>query len=448
MRSFELISPSQALAKLYAAMSEHGSDLPIENIHALTARDRVIAENIISNYYLPEFKRSSVDGYAIKKADVDKALQNNDTLRVTSEIRMGEAATMALNHGEAIKIHTGGHVPEGADAVIMIENVEHITGNYENAHSNTSSELSNIYAIRPMFASTIGDNIIERGEDVNRGDLVIKKGTRLREQELGGLASLGVVNIKAYRQPRVAIIASGDEVVPADAPTIKMGQVRSVNTHSIAALVSKNGGIPLDYGILPDKQSAFVEAFAHALKSADVIVFMAGTSMSERDYVPDVVRSMGKPGILQHGIAFRPGKPTLFALCEGKPVLGLPGNPVSALVTGMMFLTPLIWKIQNTLNPPTPSFTRAKLAQSIDSPKSLEHWLPVKLTPISPLFQEYESEKEPIFNIESKERFIAEPVKTKSNLIFSLTRADGLVCSPIGSSQLKQDSVVNVMLLN
>lgn len=465
-----LLSPTQALDKLFDAIDAAGVAMPAETISALTARDRVLAQDIVSPIPLPEFRRSTVDGFAVQAASVQAALTNGGTLRVIGEVRMGEMSRYTVAAGEAVKIHTGGNVPLGADAILMVENAQLQPVPSENsgeigAESKRSGELQlldepNNSALRPMSALSPNDNIIELGEDVNAGEIVIRKGSRLKEADLGGLASFGMVNIKAARQPRVALIASGDEVVPAETEVLQPGQVRSVNIHTVAALVRRNGGIPLDYGILPDRFEAFQAAAARAMREADVVVFMAGTSMSDRDFVPEVVKTMGQPGILQHGIAFRPGKPTLFALCDGKPVFGLPGNPISALVTATLFLAPTLWYLQRTHTPPTPHFVRARLDADMPSPRQLEHWFPVKLHPASSSSPSAvptpsaSSESRPAsalprntYHVYAKEVYSAQPIHSKSNLIFGLSRADGLVCAPIGTAQLLKGSEVDVLLL-
>jgi molybdopterin molybdotransferase len=192
----------------------------------------------------------------------------------------------------------------------------------------------------------------------------------------------------------------------------------------LAALVRANGGEPLDMGILPDNRAAFAGAAEQAKATSDVIVFMAGSSMSDRDYTAETITALGGPGILVHGIAFRPGKPTIFAVCEGMPVFGLPGNPNSALVTARRFLGPTLWRMLGA-PPPPPRYVVATLAEAVDSPAALEHWIPAAL-----------------FD-QAGER-MARPIITKSNLIFGLVRADGMFCVPIGMDGLPAGARVQV----
>ncbi|MCS7059618.1 MAG: molybdopterin molybdotransferase MoeA [Anaerolineae bacterium] len=419
MRTFDLLTPEEALTRLYRALDEAGQlpqsaypivqgalNVPVERIATATARNRVLARDILAPTPLPEFRRSTVDGYAVRAASTP------GVLRVIGEVRMGELTSLRVRLGDAVIVHTGGNVPEGADAVLMVEHARPIDQTF-------AGKIQTQVQLAP------GDNIILEGEDVKAGEVVIPAGTRLREPEIGGLLSFGILEIPVTRRPRIALIASGDEVVPAYAVT-RPGQVRNINTPMLAALIERHGGIPLDFGILPDRLDAFEQAAARAMHEADGVVFMAGSSMSERDFTPEVVNHMGKPGILVHGIAFRPGKPTLFAVCDGKPVFGLPGNPISALVTGMMFVVPTLWRMQGALNPPPPATVEVELTQEVKSPRELEHWFPVRLTGDGR----------------------AEPVPSKSNLIFSLSRASALVCAPIGVERLLAGARVQARLLD
>ncbi len=403
MRSFDLLTPAQAMSKLRAAMDAAPRPLPYESVPTDGARDRVLAADIFSPVAMPEFRRSTVDGYAVKAASTP------GVLRVAGEVRMGEAAPLSIKAGEAALVHTGGNVPDGADAVVMIEQTQ---------------PLDPVPAkIQTVARLAVGDNVIQAGEDVAAGEAVVRAGTRLREQEIAGLLSLGMTRVNVLRRPRVALIASGDELVAPDQPT-GPGQVRNTNAPMLAALVRRHGGEPIVFDPLPDQRAAFAAAAERAMAEADMIIFIAGSSVGARDFVPDTVTAMGAPGVIAHGIAFRPGKPTLFALADGKPVLGLPGNPISALVTAILFAMPVLGWVQGVRNPPQPGQRRATLAAEVKSPRDLEQWLPVRLAGDT-----------------------ATVINTKSNLIFGLVRADGLICLPIGVDRLEAGSTVDVLLL-
>lgn len=414
MRKFDLLTPAAAMDKLNAALDAAHRTLPVETVNTLDALNRVLARDVISQTPMPEFRRSTVDGYAVRAATTP------GVLRVVGEVRMGELASTGLKPGEAVLVPTGGNLPAGADAVVMIE--------------QTSPLDVNTTKIQTSAKVAAGENVIQEGEDVKAGEAVMRAGMRLREQEIGGLLALGITQIEVIRKPRVALIASGDELVPATAAT-KLGQVRNINAPMLMALLQRQGGAPFDLGILPDVRLAFEEAGQRAMREADVIVFMAGSSVGERDFVPDVVNALGRPGILAHGILFRPGKPTLFAVCDGKPVFGLPGNPISALVTATLFVVPTLWRLQGALNPPQPNVVRATLSAGVKSPKDLEHWFPVSL----------EAGDSKSVGLQSQG---AVPVTTKSNLIFGLVRAAGLACASIGVDRLNAGDEVDVRLFD
>jgi molybdopterin molybdotransferase len=430
MRKFDLLTPAAAMDKLNAALDAAHRTLPTEIIDTVDAFNRVLARDVIAHMPMPEFRRSTVDGYAVRAATTP------GVLRVVGEVRMGELAQTGLKPGEAVLVPTGGNLPAGADAVVMIEQTSPLDVN--TTKIQTSAKLA------------AGENVIQEGEDVKAGDAVVRAGARLREQEIGGLLALGITQIEVMRRPRVALIASGDELVPATAPT-QPGQVRNINAPMLAALIARQGGVPMDLGILPDVRVAFEEAGQRAMREADAVVFMAGSSVGERDFVPDVVNALGKPGILTHGILFRPGKPTLFAVCDGKPVFGLPGNPISALVTATLFVTPTLWRMQGATHPPQPSVVRAILATEVKSPKDLEHWFPVSLERSENRelrLAQSQSPPQGRAAISSLQSLVAHPVTTKSNLIFGMVRAGGMACAPIGVDRLNAGAEVNVRLFD
>ena len=403
MPTFTMARPDDALALLWEAMARAPRAFEMERAPLAQARGRVLAVDIRSPGPIPEFRRSTVDGYALRAADTGAGR----TLPVAGEIPMGVYQVQPLPPNAAIKIHTGGHVPEGADAVIMVER---------------TAEMAN-GRIRLDETLAPGDNVIQIAEDVEPGSVVISAGAILREQEIAGLASLGISQAPVRRRPRVALISSGDELVPIES-AIRPGQIRGSNAPMLSALVQANGGEPLDMGILPDRADAFAAAAAAAKASADVIVFMAGSSMSDRDYTAETITAMGAPGILVHGIAFRPGKPTIFAVCDGIPVFGLPGNPNSALVTARRLLGPTLWRMLGATAPP-PRYVMATLAEAVRSPASLEHWIPAAL-------------------FDQAGEHLARPIITKSNLIFGLVRANGMFCIPIGVDGLPAGAQVRV----
>lgn len=408
-----LLTSTQAMTRLNAALDaawQARALLGDEAAPAASAINRVLAQDVFTPTDIPAFRRSSVDGYAIRAQDAP------GPLRVIGDVPMGQLSDLRVGPGQAVRVPTGGFVVDGADAVLMVEDV--IEAESGGQIISTAKKLAP------------GENIIHQGEDLRAGDAAIRRGTRLREQDIAGLLSLGITQPLVRKQPRVALISSGDELVPPEAAP-GPGQVRQTNTAMLAALVGKNGGIPLVFDTLPDQRPAFEAAAARAMREADVVVFIAASSVGERDFVPQIVAGMGQPGIVAHRIAFRPGKPALFAVCDGKPVFGLPGNPISALMTAMLFVAPTLWRAQGAHNPPAPAFARARLAQNFRSPADLEQWFPVSLA-----LSLCGDEAVPA----------ATPIPMKSNLIFSLVRADGMACARIGVDHLPAGEMVDVRL--
>jgi molybdopterin molybdotransferase len=268
--------------------------------------------------------------------------------------------------------------------------------------------------------------VLQPGEDVAAGETVLTAGSRLKPAAIGGLMALGLTTATVARRPTVAIISSGDEVVAPGRP-LGPGQVYDVNTYALQALIAAAGAAPLSFGIIPDDAVAFRAAAEEALAAADIVVFTAGSSVSVRDLTAHTIDALGTPGVLVHGVSVRPGKPTILAACDGKAVIGLPGNPVSALLIARRFLVPLIDRLLGAAPAPVPQIG-ARLMINLSSASGREDWVPVRLRA-------------------GKEGLEAEPIFGKSNLIFTLAKADGLVCVPAAANGLPAGSDVQVELL-
>jgi len=405
----ELLPPADALQRLFDHMSV--SAVQIETVSTAAALGRVTAASIRSPEPLPAFARSTVDGYAVRASDTFGA---SDTLpaylSLIGEVPMGKPAGIALRAGQAATIHTGGMLPEGADAVVMLE------------HTQTVREDE----LEVLRAVAVGENILKVGEDVRQGQEVLPAGVRLRPAEIGGLLALGLMEVQVARAPRIALLSSGDEVIsPEMAP--QPGQVRDINSYSLSALVQAQGGAPVRYGVIPDQADALEEALKKALVECDAVVITAGSSASARDLTSTVIDSMGPPGVLVHGVNVRPGKPTILAVCRQKPVIGLPGNPVSALVIAGLFVTPVIWRLLGIRSPRPQPVIRARLTINIPSQAGREDWIPVKLS-------------------RSERGYEADPIFFKSNLIFTLAQADGLAYIPADATGRSAGEWVEVVL--
>ncbi|MFN3981702.1 MAG: molybdopterin molybdotransferase MoeA, partial [Caldilinea sp.] len=265
----------------------------VERIATADALGRVLANQLISPQDLPEFPRSTVDGYAVAAADTYGATPGLPAfLTVIGEVAMGASATFEIGPGEAALVHTGGMLPPGANAVVMIENTQRVDAN-------------NIEVFQPVAE---GQNVVQVGEDIRRGQPILASGRRLRPQDIGGLMALGVTALDVAAPPVVGIISTGDEVVPPDQPT-RPGQVRDINSYSLAALAQRAGARPVRYGIIPDNRDALEAAARRAVQECDIVVFSAGSSVSYRDMTADVINTLGAPGVLVHGVSVKPGKP-------------------------------------------------------------------------------------------------------------------------------------------
>ncbi len=404
----ELASPEKALNMFLGSVPQSPEAV---RIRTETALGRVLLNDVVAPSPLPPFARTTVDGYAVRASDTFGASASMPGyLRIVGEVLMGTDPEFEVGEGQAILIHTGGMLPPGASAVVMIEDTQAI-------------DDEEIEVLKPVAD---GQNVLQEGEDVQPGEVVIQAGTRIRAQEIGGLMALGFTEVEVAEVPRIAILSTGDEVVP-PAEDPEPGQVRDINSYTLSALVERAGGKPVRYGIIPDN-AVDLEAIARqAYSEHHMMLITAGSSVSERDITADVIAKLGEPGILVHGIALRPGKPTILSVCNGVPVVGLPGNPVSAVVVAGLFVLPAIRKLQGFRGPEWSSTVHASLQTNVSSVAGREDWLPCRL-------------------VVTPDGLEAEPVYGRSNLIFTLVRADGLVRIPAASTGLKGGEKVEVRL--
>jgi len=406
----KLKPPFEALSIFLDTLPQR--EVPSEVIPTVSALNRVLVKDVLAPHPLPEFSRSTVDGYAVRASDTYGASESLPAfIRYVAELPMGKDPGITIEPGTAALIHTGGMIPNGADAVVMLE------------HAQLVSEDS-LEVYRPIG---VNENVIQKGEDVKTGEKVIFSGTRLRIPEIGGLMSFGITEISVAQKPRVAILSSGDEIV---APQLKpaYGQVRDINSTTMSLIVKEAGGEPILYGIVPDDEAKLLEVTRKAFTECDAVLFTAGSSASSRDLTSQVISKLGSPGVLVHGVQVRPGKPTILAVCDGKPVIGLPGNPVSALVIAEIFVKQMVKKLLGESNKNISPTIKAYLSGNIPSQAGRDDWVPVSL------FNEMGVWK-------------AEPIYFKSNLIFNLVKADGLVHIPSEVTGLSAGTMIEVELL-
>jgi molybdopterin molybdotransferase len=412
----KLVPPSEALALLMSSLPVR---IPVEeSINTLHSTGRVTAQEVRAPHALPTFSRSSVDGYAVCARDTFGVCESiPGFLTIIGEVPMGAKPAFSIETGQAALIHTGGMLPQNADAVVMLEYTE----------QTRSKEISVMRGVAP------GENIILLGEDVQEGQLVVPQGIQIRPVEVGGFMALGITELRVAKIPKIGIISSGDEVIPPEQEP-GPGQVRDVNSNALSALVTEAGGEPVLYGIIQDKLELMKDIAAKALSECQAVVITAGSSASARDMTAETITSLGVPGVLVHGVNIRPGKPTILAVCDGKAVIGLPGNPVSAMVVAGLFVIPVIRRLLGVRVERPRAACMGRLTVNVPSQAGREDWIPVKLIP-SPDWSS------------TGEDWLAEPIFAKSNLIFSLSAADGLFCIPPDATGLDMGELVQVFLL-
>jgi molybdopterin molybdotransferase len=403
-----VVPPEEALSKLYEYLVPLGGH---EEIDVAGALDRVLAEDLVAPSDLPAFSRSTMDGYAVRAADTYGASEGiPGYLDVAGEVLMGRPADIAISVGQVAKVHTGGMLPEGADAVVMVENTQQVDEN-------------TIEVVKPVAP---GENVLQVGDDIRQGSSLARAGHRLRPQDIGGLMGLGITKVAVYPRPKVVLLSTGDEVIPPQqAPT--PGQVRDINSFSLAARAIRIGAVPVSLGIVGDDYETMKEKAQEGLESADILVISAGSSVSTRDATARVISALGEPGILVHGVSIRPGKPTILAVAGGKPVFGLPGNPVSALVTFDLFVVPTIRLLGGCEETLARDFVEAKLTRNVASTAGREDYVSVRLE-------------------RREDGTWAEPIFGESNLITTLMRADGMALIPLNVHGVSEGESVRVVL--
>ena len=316
------------------------------------ALGRVPAQSVRAPHALPGFARATVDGFAVQAADTYGVSEGQPGyLDLAGEARMGRPPDTALRPGAAIAIATGAPLPPGADAVVKVE--------------HTQSTLPGL--IEVVRAATPGEGMVRADEDAAADAELARPGRPLRAADLGMLAAAGVAELLVRARPRVTVVSTGDELVPRETPELETGQVRDATAPALAALVSEAGGQPEFAGIVPDNRDALEATLRRSLASSDLLVVSAGSSVGARDETAAAIASLGEPGIWCHGLALRPGKPTLLADCGGVPVIGLPGNPRSALVVFRLVGMPLVRLVGGCTEPPPEPSARVRLGRDLPS---------------------------------------------------------------------------------
>lgn len=429
----EILSLTDALSRVLNGLGPPGRDAAGVEVVGLEAADgRVLAAEVRAAEDVPGFARSTVDGYAVAATDTFGAAEGAPTLLFTTPpVVMGLPARTGLAPGQAGPIPTGGMLPTGADAVVMVERT-------------VASGDGLVEILRPVAP---GENVVRRGEDVTAGATVFSAGRRLTPADLGVLAAVGVTEVHCRPRPRVAVIPTGDEIVSPRDPC-GAGQVRDITSASLRAYLARDGAIPEVFPVVPDADGALEGALQAALDRSDLVLILGGSSVGARDRTAAVIDALGPPGVIFHGLALKPGKPTIFGRCGSLrvPVFGLPGHPVSGLVVYRLLVRPalravageepLAWdEIGARLgctrpggSRPASRLTTARLTTAVSSDQGRDDYLCVRLRP-------------------GAGGLLAEPVPGKSGLITMLAGADGLIHIPAGERGLEEGTMVEVISL-
>jgi molybdopterin molybdotransferase len=406
-----LISVQQAADILLYHLQ--GITVATDRVALPEAFERVLAEPIISPVDLPSEARSTMDGFAVRSADTFGASQSMPCyLNITGEVKMGEAPQGEVAQGCCHKIPTGGLLPHGADAVVMLEQSIPV--------DDTLIEI--------VKAVGSGENIISRGEDIGFGEEALPVGRRLRPQDIGLLAGLGIGEVTVRRKVKVGILATGDEII-AHTKTPKPGQIRNINSLALAGLVLQADGTYTDYPVVSDRLEVFLPALQQAARENDIVLFSGGSSVGVRDLGEQAIEALGPPGILVHGVALKPGKPVLIGMSNTTPIFGLPGHPVSAMVCFDFFVRRAMESLAGEFNvPELPApWVMATLTRNINSAAGRRDVIRVKL-------------------VQESTQWYAEPILGKSGSISTLSRAHGYFQIDEDSQGMTENTPIKVYL--
>ena len=408
-----IASRDEAKARFEAQLNL--APLGIETVALSAARGRVLADDVIAAVDVPGFDRASVDGFAVNSADLAGcSAQSPIRLALNAEVLTpGVCPQITLARGTATPIATGGMLPRGADAVVMVEHTE---------FAETASGMA-VLVSRPAVA---GGFVAGCGSDIGRGEIVLRGGARLAAAEIGMLAAVGVAEVALWRKPRVAIFSTGDEIIAPGAP-IRAGQVFDSNAAIIAASVAELGGEAVPFGIVADDEAAMTAVLARALDDNDMVLLSGGTSKGAGDVAARVVAQLGAPGVVVHGVALKPGKPLCLAVSHGKPVAILPGFPTSAIMTFHEFIAPVL-RAWSGLGAAQAGQVKATLPVRIGSEIGRLEYVLVSL-------------------VRGTQGLVAYPTGKGSGAVTSFTHADGFFAIPAMTDSVAPGSDVHVQLI-
>lgn len=393
---------------LNAATSKHPE---IEILPFEDCLGKVLAEDLVSRDSIPGFRKSTVDGYAVIAQNTQGVTESIPVfLEVVEEVAIGMAPRKTLQSGQAIYVPTGGMLPEGADAMVMVE--------YCEKFDDTSIAVYN--SVSP------GRNIIAEGEDIHTGNVFLEKGKKLRAQEIGVLSATGVTEAKVYKPWKITVISTGDELVDASQIPEK-GQTRDINTYSISAISRNHGFRIVERKVLKDDKALLTETIQSAMKESDVVVCSGGSSQGEKDYTAAVMDELSHGGVFTHGIALKPGKPTILGYDEESEtvLVGLPGHPAAAMMVFELFV---IWLYRQMTGQKEAPATVARISENVAAAGGKTTCIFVELSP------------------NEEGMYTAKPILGKSGLMTTLTRSDGYTLIDADDEGLKKDQWIRVTL--
>jgi molybdenum cofactor synthesis domain-containing protein len=392
------LEEARALVAAAARPVERAETVPLDRAHL-----RVLAEPVVASQDVPPFSRAAMDGYAVVAADTFGAGQYAPKIaRVIETVHTGEMPTRAVSPGECVEIATGAPMPAGADAVVMVEETE-------------KAEDATVRIFSPVYP---GQNVGRQGADIHAGEAVMQAGEYLTSSRVGALAALGTSEVRVFARPRVALLSTGNEIVDPGKP-LPPGHIYDINRYTLSAIVEEHGGVPVPRAASADRLEDLSRALDECLVE-DLVVFSGGSSVGERDLILDVVASRGE--VVFHGIAVKPGKPTLFGVIEGKPVLGMPGYPTSCLSNGYMLLVPLLRRLARLPEAVTRTL-RLPLGQRVVSTTGRHQFYTVRVVD-----------------------GVAVPAFKASGDITSMSQADGYIEIPAQTDIVEKGEVVEVKL--
>lgn len=388
MDFFDVVSVQEARDRLMKNFKEY--EFETEEISIIDATDRILAENIYSNINVPEFNRSTVDGYAIKSKDSQGASESVPSLfSILGEVRMGETPRKSIKSGETMYVPTGGMIPEGADGMVMIEYTEKL-------------DEENLMVYKPI---SFNENIILKGDDIKLGQIALKKGRKINPEVVGVLAALGISKVKVYKRPNFYIISTGDEIIDLD-EKLELGKIRDINSYALHSSIVKLGGETVGKAIVKDDYKLLRQEVEKGISISDIALISGGSSVGTRDYTGKVINSFNGKGVFVHGISIKPGKPTILGEGKGKLIVGLPGHPVSSIVVFKTIVEDYIYKKMGIIDYKLK--TKAIMDFNFPSSSGRETYQMVKLD-------------------EKDGKFYATPSFGKSGMITLLSNSDGYI---------------------